>query len=54
MGVEEIDRFMRDDWARIREQTLARKYKYKPVKRVEIPKDNGCVRLLVVESAVPT
>ena len=52
MGVEEIDRFMRDDWARIREQILARKYKPKPVKRVEIPKDNGGVRLLGVPCVV--
>ena len=52
MGVDEIDRFMRDDWARIREQILARKYKPKPVKRVEIPKDNGGVRLLGVPCVV--
>ena len=52
MRVEEIDRFMRDDWARIREQILARKYKPKPVKRVEIPKDNGGVRLLGVPCVV--
>ena len=52
MGVDEIDRFMRDDWARIREQILARKYKPKPVKRVEIPKDNGSVRLLGVPCVV--
>lgn len=52
MRVEELDDFMRDEWPRIREQILARKYKPKPVKRVEIPKDNGGVRLLGVPCVV--
>ena len=52
MKVEELDAFMRDGWPRIREQILARKYKPKPVKRVEIPKDNGGVRLLGVPCVV--
>ena len=52
MRVEELDAFMRDGWPRIREQILARKYKPKPVKRVEIPKDNGGVRLLGVPCVV--
>ena len=52
MRIEELDAFMRDGWPRIREQILARKYKPKPVKRVEIPKDNGGVRLLGVPCVV--
>lgn len=46
-GVEvwEIDTYMEDNWRRIKELILARKYKPKPVLRVEIPKDNGGVRL---------
>ena len=52
MKVEEIDAFMRDNWTRIEEQILARTYKPKPVKRVEIPKENGGVRLLGVPSVI--
>ena len=35
MEVEGIDAYMEDNWARIEEQILARRYKPKPVKRVE-------------------
>ena len=52
MEVEGIDAYMEDNWARIEEQILARKYKPKPVKRVEIPKDNGGVRLLGVPCVI--
>lgn len=52
MEVYEIDEYMEDNWKRIEEQILARKYKPKPVKRVEIPKDNGGVRLLGVPCVI--
>ena len=52
MKVSEIEPFMRDNWPRIEEQILARKYKPKPVRRVEIPKDNGGVRLLGVPCVI--
>ena len=52
MKIEEIDGFMRDSWAQIEEQILAHKYKPKPVKRVEIPKDNGGVRLLGIPCVI--
>ena len=52
MEVDEIDKYMEDNWARIEEQILARTYKPKPVKRAEIPKDNGGVRLLGVPCVI--
>ena len=52
MEVDEIDEYMEDSWTRIEEQILARTYKPKPVKRVEIPKDNGGVRLLGVPCVI--
>jgi RNA-directed DNA polymerase len=52
MTVEGIDEFMSTHWARIRGQILARKYKPMPVRRVEIPKDNGGVRLLGVPCVI--
>lgn len=53
-GVEvwEIDTYMEDNWRRIKELILARKYKPQPVLRVEIPKDNGGVRLLGVPCVI--
>ena len=38
MEVDGIDGCMEDNWTRIEEQILARTYKPKPVKRVEIPR----------------
>ena len=52
MEVDEIGEYMEDNWTRIEEQILARTYKPKPVKRVEIPKDNGGVRLLGVPCVI--
>ena len=37
MEVDGIGEYMEDNWSRIEEQILARTYKPKPVKRVEIP-----------------
>ena len=43
---------MHQNWKHIEEQILARTYKPQPVKRVEIPKDNGGVRLLGVPCVI--
>ena len=52
MEVDGIGEYMEDNWSRIEEQILARTYKPKPVKRVEIPKGNGGVRLLGVPCVI--
>ena len=52
MEVDGIGGYMEDNWSRIEEQILARTYKPKPVKRVEIPKGNGGVRLLGVPCVI--
>ena len=52
MEIEEIESYMSKNWAQIKEQILAHKYKPQPVKRVEIPKDNGGVRLLGVPCVI--
>ena len=44
--MKDLDAYLEENCPRIKEQILTRKYKPKPVKRVEIPKDNGGVRLL--------
>ena len=50
--VDEIESYMHQNWEHIEEQILARTYKPQPVKRVEIPKDNGGVRLLGVPCVI--
>lgn len=52
MEVDEIDAFMCHHWAYVEELILARKYRPRPVRRVEIPKDNGGVRLLGVPCVI--
>ena len=46
MKVRELKPYLRDNWARIREELLGGVYKPQPVRRVEIPKPDGGVRLL--------
>ena len=50
--VDEIESYMHQNWKHIEEQILARTYKPQPVKRVEIPKDHGGVRLLGVPCVI--
>lgn len=46
MTVEELPDYLRAHWPAIRDQLMAGTYKPQPVKRVEIPKPGGGVRML--------
>jgi group II intron reverse transcriptase/maturase len=52
MEVGELPGYFEAHYSEIRELIVNRKYKPKPVLRVEIPKDNGGVRLLGIPTAV--
>ena len=41
--IEEIDDYLKENWVNIRDKIQKRKYKPKPVRRVEIPKPDGGV-----------
>lgn len=53
MTVDELPGYLRDHWLEIRAQLVAGSYRPQPVRRVEIPKDNGNgVRLLGVPTVL--
>ncbi len=52
MDVNDLPGYFEDHWSEIRKQIVSRKYKPKPVLRVEIPKDSGGVRLLGIPTVV--
>ncbi len=52
MGVDELLRYLKDNGEEIRESILAGKYQPAPVRRVEIPKENGKKRKLGIPTAV--
>ena len=52
ISVDEIDQYLRENWVDIRDKIRKRKYKPKPVRRVEIPKPNGGVRNLGIPTVV--
>lgn len=52
MKVDELLQYLRDNGEEIRQTILAGKYQPKPVRRVEIPKDNGKTRKLGIPTAV--
>ena len=41
INIEEIDDYLKENWVNIRDKIRERKYKPKPVRRVEIPKPDG-------------
>lgn len=52
MTVEELPGHLREHWPEYREQLLQGAYQPKPVKRVEIPKPDGGVRLLGIPTVL--
>src|SRR5512138_3198817 len=52
MRTEELAAYLRENWARIREQLLAGTYQPEPVKRQEIPKSGGGLRQLGIPTVL--
>jgi len=52
MEVSKLPEYFETHWTVIRKQIVSRKYKPKPVLRVEIPKDNGGIRLLGIPAEI--
>nr|WP_288848047.1 reverse transcriptase domain-containing protein [uncultured Sneathia sp.] len=52
ISTKEIDQYLKDNWVEIKDKIRQRKYKPKPVRRVEIPKPNGGIRNLGIPTIV--
>ncbi len=52
MNVCELDTYLDSNIKDIKSRILARKYKFKAVKKVEIPKDNGKTRMLGIPTVL--
>mgnify|MGYP000565403817 CR=1 FL=1 len=50
--IDEVDEYLKENWDSIKERIEERKYKPKPVLRVEIPKPGGGVRKLGIPTVV--
>lgn len=50
--VEEPGDYIKEHWRSIKEQIRQRQYKLQPVRRVEIPKQNGGVRKLGIPTVM--
>lgn len=52
ISIEEINKYLKENWIDIKEKIIKRKYKPQPVLRVEIPKPNGGVRNIGIPTVV--
>jgi len=52
MGVKELKPYVKEHFDEIKSKILARTYHCKPVRKVEIPKDNGDVRILGIPTVL--
>ena len=52
MTISELKGYLEENLDTIREQIKARKYKPSPVRRIEIPKDNGGTRNLGIPTVI--
>ena len=52
MAVDELRPFIIDNWFSIKQKLLEGRYKPSPVRRVEIPKPDGGIRLLGIPTVL--